>query len=118
MTAQDDPSITLSRAAFQDFLAGLCERDDRLELLAPGEACEDERVDEYVFSAHVEALRSDGIDGDLMGTLHDLELSAHDEDDAWQQIKAFYLPRGCVLLRVEDDEYLVGEELARRLHLL
>lgn len=105
--------------AFETFLSGLRERDDRLERLGPGEVpSRDEAVDEYVFSGHVEALHSEDIDGDVWGTLADLDLTAPSEERAWEQIKAFYLERGCVLLRVDGDEYLVGEELAGRLGML
>ena len=108
--------IEWTRDAFEQFLAGVRERDDRLERLGPGEVpAKDERVDAYVFSGHVEALNSEDIDGDLWGTLADLDLTAPDEARAWQEIKTFYLERGCVLLRVEGDEYLIGEELAGRL---
>ncbi|WP_027480447.1 hypothetical protein [Deinococcus pimensis] len=110
--------ITLTRDQFETFLSGLAQRDDRLVKLAPGErAAPDETVDAYAFSAYVEALRADDIDGDVWGTLEDLELEAPDEDAAWDAIKAFYLPRACVLLRVDGDEFVVGEELARRLGL-
>ncbi len=111
--------IERSEDAFGRFLSGLRERDDRLERLGPGEApSKDEAVDEYVFSGHVEALRSESIDGDVWGTLADLDLTAPSEERAWELIKAFYLERGCVLLRVGEDEYLIGEELAGRLGML
>lgn len=111
--------IELTPEQFERFLGELHERDERLDLLPKGAAPEpDEAVDEYVFSAHVEALRSEHIDGDIWGTLDDLELQANDEQEGWERVKAFYESRGCVLLRVADDEYLLGEELARRLGLL
>ena len=110
--------IQLTREEFQAFLAGLREHDDRLERLTNDETPEkDEVVDEYVFSAHVEALRSEGIDEDVWDALQDLELEAESEQEAWDRIKAFYASRGCVLVRVEDDEYVLGEELAERLGL-
>lgn len=111
--------IELNPETFELFLGGLCERDERLDRRPEGEApVPEEAVDEYVFSAHVEALRSEQIEGDLWGTLDDLELQAGDEEEAWERIKAFYASRGCVLLRVGSDEYLLGEELARRLGVL
>jgi len=116
---KDDATIIqLTPEQFQTFLQGLAERDERLESRSPGDVPGDDNVDEYVFSAHVEALWSDSIDGDVWGTLEDLELDARDEDEAWEKIKAFYLPRACVLLRAGEDEYVIGEELARRLKLL
>ncbi|AFZ68663.1 hypothetical protein [Deinococcus peraridilitoris] len=111
-------AIDLTPDEFAQFLGGLYERDERLAILPAGmTAVSDEVVDEYTFSAHVEALRSEGIDGDVWGTLDDLELQAPDEDEAWERIKAFYAARGCVLLRVGPDEYVLAEDLARRLGL-
>ena len=110
--------IVLTREQFAAVLAGLAERDDRLVRLAPGERRgPDEVVDSYVLSAYLEALRSEEIDGDVWGTLEDLELTAPTEDEAWAAIKDFYLSRACLLLRVEADEYVIAEELARRIGL-
>lgn len=113
--------LFLSRDAFDALLASLRERDDRLEI-GPVEDG-DEPVDAYALSAHVEALRAEDIDGDVWGTLEDLEMTARDEDEAWAKIRAWYLERGCVALFVGDedgarDEYLLAESLARRLKLL
>ena len=75
-----------------------------------------------MLSAHTEALRSAEIDGDVWGTLADIEEEAGDEEEAWAVITAFYLDRGCVLVRVTDaeepEEWLLEEGLARRLGLL
>lgn len=119
MAPDAPPTIQLSAAQWQAFLAGLYERDDRLDLRQPGVAyAPDEAVDAYALSAHAEALRSEEIDGDLWGTLEDLELSAPDEDVAWAQIKAFYLERDCVLVNMEPgDEWIFSAALARRLKL-
>ncbi len=108
--------IDLNPDDFESLLARLRERDDRLEFGEP--ANKDEIVDDYVFSGHVEALRAESLEGDVLGTLADLELEARDEDEAWETIKAWYVPRGCVVLRVGDDEYVLAENLARRLQLL
>lgn len=108
--------IDLTPEDFDALLARLRERDQRLEFGTP--ASRDEIVDDYVFSGHVEALRAESLDGDVMGTLADLELEARDEDEAWEKIKAWYVPRGCVVLRVGRDEYVLAESVARRLALL
>ncbi|PYE56266.1 hypothetical protein [Deinococcus yavapaiensis] len=108
--------IELSPDDFDAFLGRLRQRDDRLEFGEP--ANKDEAVNDYVFSGHAEALRSDSIDGEVMETLADLELEADGEDEAWEKIKTWYLTRGCVVLRVEDDEYVLAENLAERLGLL
>lgn len=115
--------ITLTAEAWEAFLAGLYERDDRLDLRQDGETyTRDEVVDAWVMSGHAEALRSAEVDGDLWGTLEDLEASAPDEEAAWAKITAFYLERGCVLVQVEGydepEEWILGEGLARRLGLL
>lgn len=103
-------------------MAGLYERGDRLERRAPGETYPpEEAVDAYVLSGHAEALRSEEVDGDLWGTLADLEEDAGDEEEAWAKIVAFYLERGCVRVRVVDapepEEWVLEEALARRLGL-
>ncbi|MDP9763901.1 hypothetical protein [Deinococcus enclensis] len=124
----NEPVITLSADAWAAFLAGLYERDDRLDVRVPGEAyARSETVDAYVFSGHAEALLSAEVDGDVWGTLEDLDETAADEQEAWAKIRAFYLERGCVLLRVEGlndpgdpeepEEWIVTERLARRLGL-
>lgn len=112
--------IHLTPAQFETFLESLYERDDRLELRTPGMSVRpDEIVDAYALSAHVEALRTEDIDGDVWDALEDLEETARDEEEAWQKVRAFYLDRGCIALRVgEEDEYILTEALARRLHLL
>lgn len=113
-------TIPLSEDQWHDFLAGLYERGDRLDRQVPGESYpRDERVDAYVFSAHAEAINSDDIDGDLWGTLEDLDLEAASEEQGWQLIRDFYLERGCVILAIEHDgEWIVEEGLARRLGLM
>ncbi|MFC4452920.1 hypothetical protein [Deinococcus sonorensis] len=112
--------VHLSEQQWQAFLAGLYERDDRLERREPGvEYPLDEKVDAYIFSGHAEALNSEDIDGDVWGTLEDLEMEAADEDSAWALIRDFYLERGCVLMHIEHDgEWIISEALARRLGLL
>ncbi|GGR49083.1 hypothetical protein GCM10008959_07850 [Deinococcus seoulensis] len=115
--------ITLSAGQWDAFLDSLFERDERLDLRQEGESYRrDEAVDAYVLSGHAEALRSADVDGDVWGTLEDIEETADTEDEAWEKIVAFYLGRECVLVRVEDteepEEWVLGRELARRLGLL
>lgn len=115
----DDQTLTLSRAELDQLLSSLVERDEKLVFkkdIKPKKT--DEPVDLYVFSGHLEALRSEELDGMLMETIEDLGYEARDEDEAWEIIKAFYLPRKCTLLKVDEDEYIIGTELARRLGLL
>jgi hypothetical protein len=120
-------TLDLTVPQWAAFLASLYERDDRLEVREPGvtyPAAED--VDAYVLSGHAEALRSAEVDGDLWGTLADLEAQAGNEEEAWAKIVAFYLDRGCVRVRVtgpegeqaEPEEWLLEEALARRLGLI
>ncbi|WP_221088989.1 hypothetical protein [Deinococcus aquaedulcis] len=114
--------ITLSPDAWDAFLAGLYERGDRLDLRQPGQPyAPDEVVDAWVLSGHAEALRSAEVDGDLWGTLEDIEEEAGSEDEAWAKIVAFYLERGCVLVQVqgldEPEDWILSEDLARRLGL-
>ncbi|GGL99722.1 hypothetical protein [Deinococcus aerophilus] len=116
------PTITLNATDWQHFLDSLYERDDRLERRAPDTVvAPDEEVDAYTLSAHVEALRSGEVDGDVWGTLEDIEETAGDEEEAWTKITAFYRSRGCVLVQVldqeEPEEWLLSEALARRLGL-
>jgi hypothetical protein len=116
------PTIVLSATDWQDFLDSLYERGDRLERRAPDTVvAPDEEVDAYTLSAHVEALRSGEVDGDVWGTLEDIEETAGDENEAWAKITAFYRSRGCVLVQVldqeEPEEWLLSEALARRLGL-
>lgn len=115
--------IRLTSQAWQDFLAGLYERDDRLELRQSGETYpRDEAVDAYVFSGHAEALQSAEIDGDLWGTLEDIDETATSDTEAWQKIRAFYAGRDCVLIKITDasesEEWIITERLAQRLRLL
>ncbi|MFC4639556.1 hypothetical protein [Deinococcus hohokamensis] len=124
----DVQEILLSPARWDAFLASLYERDDRLDLRRPDETYRhDEAVDAYALSAHAEALRSAEVDGDVWGTLEDLDETASDEEEAWAKICAFYLERGCVLVRVtgpeatetdEPEEWIFTAELARRLGLM
>ena len=120
--------IVLSRAQWEAWQAGLYERDERLERRAAGGVYRrDEAVDAYALSAHAEAFYSQEIEAEVWETLADLELEAASEEDAWAMIRAFYLERGCVLVRVgeedgpdlpdEREEWLFDEELARRLEL-
>lgn len=123
MNAASPPSLTLTPDEWDAFLARLYERGERLEVRTPGETYPpEEDVDAYVLSAHAEALRSAEVDGDVWGTLEDIEETAEGEEDAWARIVAFYLGRGCVLVRVtgteEPEEWLLEEGLARRLGLL
>ena len=75
-----------------------------------------------MFSAHAEAMQSAEVDGDVWGTLEDIEETATSEAEAWQKIVSFYQERGCLLIQITDseerEEWLVSEELARRLGLL
>ncbi|UBV43403.1 hypothetical protein LAJ19_04095 [Deinococcus taeanensis] len=116
------PVITLSADAWEAFLATLFERDDRLDVREAGVTyAPDEKVDAWTLSAHAEALRSGEVDGDVWGTLQDIEETAGSEEDAWAKIVAFYLERDCVLVQVqgydEPEEWLLSEALARRLAL-
>lgn len=118
----DSSTIDLTLGEWEAFLAGLYERDDRLERREPGAAYPpEEDVDAYVLSGHAEALRSAEVDGDVWGTLSDIEEEAGNEDEAWAKIVAFYLDRGCVLIRMTDadepEEWLLEAGLARRLGL-
>lgn len=115
-------TIELTETEWEAVLAGLYERDETLGRRVPGaEYPPEEEVDPYVLSAHAEALRSAEIDGDVWGTLADIEEEAGDEEAAWAKIVAFYLGRGCVLVRVteaeEPEEWIFAEELAGRLGL-
>ena len=117
------PTIRLNPAQWDAFLGSLYERDDRLDLREPGGTYHrDETVDAYVFSGHAEALQSAEVDGDLWGTLEDIEEEAGSEAQAWAKICAFYRDRGCVLLRVtgteEPEEWIFSAALLRRLGLL
>jgi hypothetical protein len=123
VTSEPRQTITLTPAQWQTFQDSLYERDDRLERRAPETVLgRDEAVDPYVLSAHAEALRSNDVDGDVWGTLEDIDETAGDEEEAWEKIVDFYLERGCVLVRVTDleepEEWLFTEELARRLGLM
>lgn len=117
------PTITLTPDEWQAFQDRLYERDDRLERRTPDTVPgRDEAVDAYVLSGHAEALRSNEVDGDVWGTLEDIDETAGDEEEAWAKIADFYLGRGCVLLSVtglaEPEDWLFTEELARRLGLM
>lgn len=117
------PARTLTHGEWEERLARLYERGDRLDLRREGEHyAPDEAVDAYALSAHAEALQSAEVDGDLWGTLADIEEEAASDEEAWAKICAFYQRRGCVLLRVtggdEREEWIFEESLARRLGLL
>ena len=123
MTLEPHRTITLSPDEWQAFQDRLYERDDRLELRTPDTVvAKGEQVDVYILSGHAEALNSGDVDGDVWGTLEDIDETAADEDEAWDTIVAFYLGRGAVLVRVtgqdEPEEWLFTEDLARRLELL
>ena len=116
-------TVELTQERWDAFLADLYERDDVLRRREPGVTYPpDEEVDAYVLSGHAEALRSAEVEGDVWGTLADIEEEAGDEEEAWAKIVAFYLDRGCVLVRVrgadEPEEWVLAEELARRLGLM
>ncbi len=112
--------IELDPQDFNALLGSLLERREALIFKKDAGKRErnDEEVDLYIFSGHLEALKSDEIDGDVWGTLEDLEYSAGNEQEAWEQIKGFYLERGCTLLRVGSDEYILSDVLVRKLGLL
>ncbi|PTA69061.1 hypothetical protein [Deinococcus arcticus] len=115
-------AVILTPDAWTAFLGRLYERDDRLDVRQEGQTyAADELVDAWVLSGHAEALRSAEVDGDLWGTLQDLEESAGSEEEAWARIVAFYLDRGCVLVQVrgldEPEDWILSETLARRLGL-
>lgn len=117
------PARTLTLSEWEKRLARLYERGDRLDVRQDGESyAPDEAVDAYALSAHAEALQSAEVDGELWGTLADLEEEAASDDEAWAKICTFYLERGCVLLRVtggdEREEWIFEEALARRLGFL
>ncbi len=123
MTSEPRPTITLTPDEWQAFQDRLYERDNRLELRVPGTVVRrDETVDPYVLSAHAEALQSGEVEGDVWGTIEDIDENATDEQEAWEKITAFYLGRGSVLVRVtgldEPEEWIFTEELARRLGLM
>ncbi|MFK7601587.1 hypothetical protein ACI3L1_05185 [Deinococcus sp. SM5_A1] len=123
MTSEPRSTITLTPDEWQAFQDRLYERDDRLELRVPDTVVRrDETVDPYVLSAHAEALQSGEVEGDVWGTLEDIDESAADEQEAWEKITAFYLGRGSVLVRVtgldEPEEWIFTEELAHRLGLI
>lgn len=111
----------LSYDEWQTFLQGLREEDE--QLLPKDQASPDaELVDAYVFSGHAEAMQSSEIDGDLWGTLADIESSAQNEEEAWQKIVEFYTERNCLLLKITDtpelEEWIINEELAQRIGLI
>ncbi|GAA4023133.1 hypothetical protein GCM10022631_42240 [Deinococcus rubellus] len=112
--------LDLTPEAFSTLLARLYERDNRLEFRQPGETYpRSETVDAYVLSGHAEALLSEEFEGDVWGTLEDIDETAASEEEAWAKIRAFYLDRGNVLLRPgPGEEWIFTEALARRLELL
>ena len=112
--------VHLTREAFENLLARLYERGDRLEFRRSGtDYPRSETVDAYVLSGHAEALLSDEFDGDVWDTLADIDEEAADEAQAWAKIKAFYLDRGNVLLHLgAGEEWIFEEALARRLGLI
>ncbi len=112
--------VQITPETFSALMERLYERGDRLELRREGETYpRSEDVDAYVLSAHAEALLSDEINGDVWGTLEDLDETAETEEEAWTKIRAFYLSRSHALIRVgEAEEWIFDESLARRLGLL
>ncbi|AWN22685.1 hypothetical protein DKM44_05095 [Deinococcus irradiatisoli] len=111
--------VLLSPEAFDAWLATLYERDDRLDVReAGGQYLKSEDVDAYVLSGHAEALISEDIDGDVWGTLADIDEEAGSEEAAWAKIRAFYLDRGNVVVKIGGgEEWILSEALARRLQL-
>ena len=119
---EDAAVVTLDAEQWQAFLDSLYERDDTLALREPGGTYRrDETVDAYTLSAHAEALQSADVDGDVWGTLEDIDETAETEEEAWAKITAFYLDRDCVLVRVtgldEPEEWVLSRHLATRLGL-
>lgn len=112
--------LELTPEAFSALLERLYERDDRLELRREDEGYpRSEKVDAYILSGHAEALQSEEFDSDVWGTLEDIDEQAADEDEAWAKIRAFYLDRGNLLLRLgAGEEWIFNEGLARRIGLL
>ncbi|WP_295823424.1 hypothetical protein [uncultured Deinococcus sp.] len=120
---EDAAVVTLDAGQWQDFLDSLYERDDTLAVREPGGTyTRAEAVDAYTLSAHAEALQSADVDGDVWGTLEDIDETAETEEDAWAKITAFYLDRDCVLVRVtgldEPEEWILARTLATRVGLL
>lgn len=110
--------FTLSE--FEALLERFYEREDQLFLREPGQNYPaQEQVDLYAISAHAEALQSEEIDGDLWGTLQDLEETAQSEAEAWHKIRQFYLARGYYLLDMgEAEQWIFAPEVLRKLGLL
>lgn len=123
MAALSAQILELTYDQWRAFQASLYERDDRLDVKKDGESYpSDEQVDAYVLSGHAEALQSSEIDGDLWGTLEDLEETAQTELEAWDKIKAFYFAREFVMVRITDarelEEWFFSEKLLRHLDLI
>lgn len=115
--------LNLSAPQWKDWLSSLYERDDRLEVRLAGEHYpRSEAVDTYTLSAHAEALLSEEVDGDVWGTLEDIDETAGNEEEAWDKICAFYAQRGCVRVCIsglpEREEWILVGPLARRLRLV
>ena len=120
--AADGSVITLDAAQWQILLDSLYERDHMLAIRQAGEKYHrDEEVDAYTLSAYAEAFQSGDVEGDVWGTLEDIDETATTEEEAWAKITAFYLDRGCVLVRVtgldEPEEWILAAEFAARLGL-
>lgn len=114
--------ITLDAAQWQALLDSLYERDNMLDIRTPGARYHgEETVDAYTLSAYAEAFQSAEVDGDVWGTLEDIDETAATEEQAWQRITDFYLGRGCVLVRVsgleEPEEWILAVEMAARVGL-
>lgn len=128
----DTQTVNLSPATWESWLETLCDLPNGAGPAAlplserPPRA---EAMDAYALSAYAEALQSAEVDGELWETYQDLELAgAADDVAAWAEIKAFYLERGAVLVRVvaanvneeyadEDEEWLFAPEVLERLRL-
>jgi hypothetical protein len=115
-------TLRVSDSAFDDALERFALVQEsivlRTELNRPLE--DDEILDRYAFTAFVEALRSEEFDESPFSTAEDLELNQDfaSEDEAWEAIKDFYAARACTLLIVGDaEEFIIGEEIARKLGL-
>lgn len=115
-----DHTLHLPLADFEQHLSHFYERDEQLLRREDGVTYPaKEAVDLYAISAYAEALLSEEIDGDLWGTLEDLEEKAGSEEEAWAKIKRFYTERGCVVLHLgEGEEWIFAPEVLRLLGLL
>lgn len=99
------PIVQLTMQQWHEFLASLYERDNYLNRKDSQENYSSvEQVDAFVFSGHAEALQSSEIDGDLWGTLEDIEENAANESEAWAAICRFYWERDCILISISNGK--------------